>query len=83
MLKQERASPKLLPQSWKHRIATISLYAVAFRFPFTGTKVPSKNHEKQPPTKLYSWHYALGQVVFSWCPPNPDDSSVGLPDGEA
>jgi hypothetical protein len=33
-------------------------------------------------TKLYSCHYALGQVAFSWHPPNPD-SSVGLPDVEA
>ena len=32
-------------------------------------------------TKLYSWHYALGQVAFSWHSPNPD-SFVGLPDGE-
>ena len=33
-------------------------------------------------TKLYSWHYALGQVVFSCHPPNPD-SFLGLPDGKA
>ena len=33
-------------------------------------------------TKLYSWHYALAQVAFTWHPPNPY-SSVGLPDGEA
>jgi hypothetical protein len=32
-------------------------------------------------TKLYSWHYAFGQVAFSWHWPNPD-SSIGLPDGE-
>jgi hypothetical protein len=34
MLKLERTFPKLLPQSWKHRI----VYAVALRFPFTGIK---------------------------------------------
>jgi hypothetical protein len=28
----------------------MSLYAVALRFPFTGTKGPSSNHEKQPQT---------------------------------
>uniref|UniRef100_A0A674E8V8 Aryl-hydrocarbon-interacting protein-like 1 n=1 Tax=Salmo trutta TaxID=8032 RepID=A0A674E8V8_SALTR len=33
-------------------------------------------------TKLYSWHYAFGQVAFCWHPPNPN-VSVGLPDGEA
>ncbi|XP_045557914.1 protein kinase C and casein kinase substrate in neurons protein 1 isoform X2 [Salmo salar] len=33
-------------------------------------------------TNNESWHYALGQVAFSWHPPNPD-SSVGLPDDEA
>jgi hypothetical protein len=32
--------------------------------------------------KIYSGHYALGQVAFSWHPPNPD-LSVGLPDSEA
>ena len=57
----------------------IELYAVALRFPFTGTKGPSPNHYSS--TNRYSWHYALGQVVFSWHLPNPD-SSVGLPDGE-
>jgi hypothetical protein len=47
--------PKLLPQSWKHRM---SLYAVALRFPLTGTKGPSLNNEKQsqnfipPPTNI-------------------------------
>uniref|UniRef100_A0A674E5Y3 Myosin IXb n=1 Tax=Salmo trutta TaxID=8032 RepID=A0A674E5Y3_SALTR len=66
----------------------MSLYAVALRFPFTGTKGTSPNHLKTAPdhysssTKLYSWHYALGQVTSSWHPPNPD-SSVALPDGEA
>ena len=33
-------------------------------------------------TKHYSWHYAFGQVEFSWHSPNPD-SSFRLPDGEA
>ena len=28
----------------------MSLYAVALRFPFAGTKGPSTNHEKQPQT---------------------------------
>jgi hypothetical protein len=32
-------------------------------------------------TKLYSGHYALGQVAFSLHPPNPD-SCVRLPDDE-
>ena len=38
---------KLLPQSWNYRM---SLYVVALRFPFTGTKGPNPNHEKQPLT---------------------------------
>ena len=29
-------------------------------------------------TKLYNWRSALGQVAFSWHPPNPD-LSFGLP----
>jgi hypothetical protein len=51
----------------------MSLYAVPLRFPFTGTKGPSLNHETLPAPM----HYA----AFSRHPPNPD-SSVGLPDGE-
>jgi hypothetical protein len=53
----------------------MTLYAVVLRFPFT--KGSSPNHEKQPPihysssAKLYSWHYASGQVALSW-------QSVGL-----
>ena len=52
MLKQERAFPKLLQESWKHRIVynVIVLYAVALTFPFTGTKGPNPNREKQPQT---------------------------------
>jgi hypothetical protein len=42
---------------------------------------PAPDHYSSS-TKLYSWHYALGQVAFSWHPPNPD-LFVGLPDGEA
>ena len=48
MLKQERAFPKLLSQSWKHRI--VYDVAVALRYPFTGTKGPSPNDEKQSQT---------------------------------
>ena len=56
MLKQERAF---------HKVGSTksSRIAVALRFPFTGTKEPSPNH---------SWHYAFGQVVFSWHLPKPD-----------
>ena len=32
----------------------MSLYAVALRFPFTGTMGPSPNHEKQPQTIIPS-----------------------------
>ena len=64
----------------------MSLNAVVLRFTFTGTKEPepwktAPDHYSSS-TKLYSWHYALGQVAFSWHPPNPD-SSVGLPDLKA
>ena len=48
MLTQERAFSKLLPQKWKHRIVWNVI--VCCRFPFTGTKGPSPNHEKQPQT---------------------------------
>ena len=80
MLKQERAFPKLLEAQ-----NSLSLYAVALRCPFT--EGPSPNHEKQPQTIIppppnFSWHSPLGQVAFSWHPPNPD-SSIGLPGGEA
>jgi hypothetical protein len=51
--------------------------AVVIIFAWTGIKGLSPNHEK-----LYSCHNALGQVAFSWHPPN-SDSSVGLPDAEA
>ena len=44
MLKQERAFLKLLPQSWIES-SRMSLYAAAFRFPFTRTKWPSLNHK--------------------------------------
>jgi hypothetical protein len=30
----------------------MSVYPVALRFPFTGTKRPSPNHEKQPQTMI-------------------------------
>jgi hypothetical protein len=43
MLNQERAFPKLLQQRWKHRIVQ-NVIAVELRFPFTGTKGPSSNH---------------------------------------
>jgi hypothetical protein len=42
MLKQERASYRM------------SLYAVALKFPFTGTKGPIPNHDKQPQAIRYS-----------------------------
>ena len=66
----------------------MSLFAVALRFPFTGSKGPSPNHEKQsqtiipPPPNITVRTYAVhtfGQVARH--PPNPD-SSVELPDGE-
>ena len=83
---------KVLPQTVAKKLEAQSRLechcTVALRIPFTGTKGPSLNHEKQLQThyssytNLYSWHYALGQVAFSWHPPNPD-LSVGQPDGEA
>ena len=61
-------------------LSRMSLYAAALRSPFRG-KGPCPNHYSSS-AKLYSWHYALGQVAISWLPLNPD-LSVGLPDGEA
>ena len=71
----------LIPKSWRliwSWSSRMALYAIALRFPFTGTKRPSPNHETAPDhyysfTKHYSWHYALGQVAYL---------SVRLPDGE-
>jgi hypothetical protein len=51
-------------------------YAVALRFPLTGTKGPvpwkTASDYYSSSTKLYRWHYVLGHVAFSWHPPNPD-----------
>jgi hypothetical protein len=56
---QERASPSCCHKFGSTESSRMSLYTVVFRFPFTGTKGPSPNHEKQPDhysssTKLYS-----------------------------
>ena len=50
MLKQKRAFPKLLAEVESTESSRMSLYAVALRFPFTGTKGRSPNHEKEPQT---------------------------------
>ena len=47
----------------------MSLYAIALRFPFIGTKGPgpwktAPDHYSSS-TKPYSWHYALGKAAFS------------------
>ena len=82
---------KVLPQTVVTNLETkkssrMSLYAVALRSPSTGTKGPepwkTAPDHYSPSTKLYSWHYALGQIAFSWHLPNPD-LSVGLPDCDA
>jgi hypothetical protein len=62
---------------------------MGFRYGLCAGQSSSHNHEKHPQTitfgggtfGTYLWHYAFGQVAFSWQPLNPD-SSVGLPDGE-
>jgi hypothetical protein len=46
MLKQERAFPKCCPKVESIELSRISLYAVALKCLFTGTKGPSPNHEK-------------------------------------
>jgi hypothetical protein len=73
MLKLERAFPST-------GSSRMPLYAVALRFPFTGTNEPSPKHENQPQTIIIL--YAFEPIAFSWHPPNPD-SSIGLSDGEA
>ena len=52
--KQERAFHKLLPKVGSTESSTMSLSAVALRFPFTETKGHSPNHEKQPQTIIPS-----------------------------
>ena len=67
---RKEPSPNCCHKVWSIESSRMSLYAVALRFPFTGTRGPSPNHEKTAPdhysssTKLYSWHYAFGQVAF-------------------
>jgi hypothetical protein len=73
--------PPLFWEGFPQDVGTL-LQGLASIQPLTGTKGPSPNHEKQHMTKLYSWHYAFGQLAFSWHPPKPD-LSVRLPDGEA
>jgi hypothetical protein len=75
------------PQNCCHIVRSIESYrmsyGVALRYPFTGTKGRSPNHKKQPQIIiLYSWHSVVGQVAFSWHPPNPD-LSIRLSDEEA
>jgi hypothetical protein len=48
----------------------------------TGKGFPQTVDHYSSSTKLYSWHYALGPVAFSWHLPNPD-LSVRLPDGDS
>ena len=84
MLKQDSA-PNCCHTVGSTESSRMSLYAVVLIFPFTETKGPepwktSPDHYSSS-TKHYSWHYALGQVAFSWHLQNPD-SSVGLPDPE-
>jgi hypothetical protein len=78
-------SPNCCHKVGSAELSRMSSYDVALRFPFTGPEGPepwktAPDHYSSS-TKLYSWPYALGQVVFSWHPPNPD-SSITLPDGE-
>jgi hypothetical protein len=40
----------------------MSLYAVALRFPFTGTKGTNPNHEKQPLTIISPPHFTVGTM---------------------
>ena len=47
MLKQERAFPNCCHKVESTESSTMSLCAVVLRFPFTGTKGPSPNHERQ------------------------------------
>ena len=65
------SSPNCCHKVGSTESSRMSLYAVALRFPFTGTKGLTPGYYSSF-TKLYNWHYALGQVAFSWHPPNPD-----------
>ena len=48
MLKQERAFPQTVAKVRSTESSRMS-YVIALRFPFTGSKGPSPNHEKQHP----------------------------------
>ena len=77
LLKRQRAFPQTVTTVGTTELSRMLLYAVALRFPFTGTKRSCPSHQKQPETIIppnFSWHYAVGQVAFSWHPQNPDSS---------
>ena len=79
MLNRKRPSQNCFHKVGSAELSIMSLYAGALRFP-EPWKTATDHYSSS--TKLYSWHYTLGQVAVSWHPPNPD-LFVGLPDGEA
>ena len=58
MLKQERAFPNCCHKVGSIESSRMSLYAVAFKFAFTGTKGPSLNHDNRP-RPLFFLHQTL------------------------
>ena len=66
-------SPNCCHKVGSSELSSMSLYAVALRFPFTGTKGPSSNHEKQPQTIIHSLQLALcirpGSVLLASAKP--------------
>ena len=76
--------PRTVATKLEAHSSRMSLYTVALRVPFIGTKGPSSNNKASPD------HYSSFQTLvgtmhwgrwFSWQPLNPD-LSIGLPGGE-
>ncbi len=81
MLEYKRAFPKLFLQSCKHSIQNILVWwSIKISLHWNlGTFQPMKKHFPSS-TKFYSWHNAVIQVTFYWCPATqtrPSDCQTG------
>ena len=54
-----KALPQTVTTKLEAQLSRMSLYAVALRFPFAGTKGPRPNHGKKSPRPLFLIHQTL------------------------